>query len=313
MRAIFFVILFLIGLLSSVVFTSERAFAQNAGKVIDDSLVENLKCQELSVDAIYKSIRAEAFHVSRSLPIVNWSFRSGKVDIAGCWGLSSAQRVLFYMARYYEAEEVPTSQMVPVILDMFRAGGVNSVNSSTQYEVFKISDGSLFESSHGQKGGLWQALLNGYSKEVQGQRVLKTFKTEIEDNQRSRFFRFSNIGKILKSGERSENRNRKTLNQLLRNLDGKRLTLLNLRTSRNVQHIVLAKSYVRYPNFYEIRVYDPNEPGSEGIIFVNAADAKFYAPQIMPSPEPVGVFIVDEEGREPLEKALLSYYQQQCQ
>ncbi len=83
------------------------------------------------------------------------------------------------------------------------------------------------------------------------------FMNSVEANQADHFFRMGNLGMGLGSGTRSVSTNRKTLEQLMRNLDRKRLTLLNLRGGRTVQHVVMAKSYQKsHDGSVSITVYE---------------------------------------------------------
>ncbi|WP_374073837.1 hypothetical protein [Bdellovibrio bacteriovorus] len=338
MRALILFFLFVLGLISSMVVASEKAYAQARNIIINDSLVLNLDCRKLSVDNIYRAIRPDAFHESRNMPIRNWPFRSGAVTIAGCWALSSTQRMVSYLARYNTPDNRRMEQRVPRILDMVRRASLEeridhsedhtNRSNGTQpfisrnlkyYSVFPVPEGSLYESRRDFQNGLWNGLVEGYSQEFNGRSVLRNFQNEIEANQASHFFRAGNIGMGLGSGSRSESKNRETVAQLTRNLDGKRLTLINLRAGRTAQHIVMVKSYKRLgQSTIEFKVYDSNDPGRDASVFYSSSSAQFYAPDIVGrfvltnETKALGVYIVDEEERVQLEAAMLAHYKVLC-
>lgn len=85
-------------------------------QVISDSLVENLSCDDLSVEAIFQSIRSHSFSESYHLPLVNYSFET-KEGI--CSGLSSLQRYFFYFARFSETQPLSQSD-ITALTDMLR-------------------------------------------------------------------------------------------------------------------------------------------------------------------------------------------------
>lgn len=337
MRALILFFLFVLGLVSSMVVASEKAYAQAKNVIINDSLVLNLDCRKLSVDNIYRAIRPDAFHESRNMPIQNWPFRSGVATIAGCWALSSTQRMVSYLARYNTPDNRRMEQRVPRILDMIRrasleekreSGEDHTSNNNSQpfiarnlkyYSVFPVPEGSLYESRRDYQNGLWNGLLDGYTQEFNGKLVSRNFKAEIEANQASHFFRAGNIGMGLGSGSRSESKNRESVAQLTRNLDGKRLTLINLRAGRTAQHIVMVKSYKRLgQSTLEFKVYDSNDPGRDASVFYSTSSSQFYAPDIVRrfvltnETKALGVYIVDEEERVQLEAAMLAHYKILC-
>ncbi|WP_413942895.1 hypothetical protein [Bdellovibrio sp. HCB-162] len=339
MRALFLFFLFVLGLLSSFFVTSEKAYAQQSNKVINDSLVQNLSCRTLNVDNIYRAIRADAFAESRNMPVRNWPFRSGLATIAGCWALSSTQRMVSYMARYNTPDNRRMDQRVPRILDMVRRskleakiGGNNhdypNNNSQQQpfisrdlsfYTVFPVPEGSLYESSKDYQNGLWNGLMRGYEQEFNGQRVSRNFKDEIEANQASHFFRASNITLAMGSGARAGGTNVITAQQLMKNLDGKRLTLINLRAGRTAQHVVMVKSYQKLSaRTIAFTVYDSNNPSQDATVYFSTNAQQFYAPDIVGrfvlenETRALGVYIVDEGERTQLEAAMLAHYKVLC-
>ncbi|KHD88200.1 MAG: hypothetical protein OM95_10580 [Bdellovibrio sp. ArHS] len=332
MRILLLLFLFIIGLFSSLVVSAEKAFAQsskNKVRVIDDSLVENLRCTNLTVDNIYKAIRADAFTADRNMPVTNWSFRSGLVPIAGCWALSSTQRMFSYLARYNTVGTQPMSARVPMVLDMVRGQSLVAAEpretlNAPRYEarkanfaVFAVERNTLSDTNV--YNGLWAELGFGYDQYFHGERVRRNFRDDIETNQANRFFRFGNIGMTFKSAERSVKANWETMAQLLKNLNGKRLTLINLRVERTIQHVVMLKSYKKNKNnLYEFTAYDSNQPYKDVTLYFDGTSGQFYSPEIVRgfvyqnASRPVGAFIVSEDERTPLEKALLTHYKGRC-
>ncbi|WP_063242675.1 hypothetical protein [Bdellovibrio bacteriovorus] len=334
MRALMLFFLFIVGLFSSLVVSAEQAFAQTKNiskstqsRVINDSLVENLRCSTLSVDNIYKAIRADAFSEERNMPVTNWPFKSGLATIAGCWALSSTQRMVSYLARYNTVGAQAMSVRVPVILDMVRGNKLvenTRDNSNAPYDTRPASystfavEGNTLKATN-TYNGLWAEMRDGYDQWISGARVRRNFTDEIEANQANRFFRFGNLGMTFKSGERSVKANWATMAQLLKNLNGKRLTLMNLRVERTIQHVVMVKSYKKTKsNVYEFTVYDSNQPSRDVILYFDGTSGQFYSPSIVGgfvyqnASRPVGAFIVSEEERAPLEKAMLAHYKGQC-
>lgn len=338
MRALVLFLIFIVGLLSSIMVAAEKAYAQGAkqGRVVNDSLVQNLSCQNLSVDSIYRAIRDDAFEQRRNMPIRNWSFRSGLVPLAGCWGLASTQRMVSYMARYNTSSSQRMEKRVPMLLDMVRRETLEENQGYNEYDhdnktepyyskklkkfnVFAVEESNLNDSSYSGDRGLWNRLMRGYTQELNGQKVIRNFKSDIEVNQANHFFRAGNIGMGMGNGVRSEEKNRETVEQLMRNLDGKRLTLINLRFNRTTQHVVMVKSYQRAAkDLIEFTVYDSNSPYRDQIVYFSTRVDHFYSPDVMGFFEGVegskalGVYIVDEEERESLEQAMLAFYRSMC-
>lgn len=204
----------------------------SSSRSINDSLVQGLSCQNLSVDSIYRALRPDAFDPSRDMPLKNWPFRSGLTMIAGCWGLASSQRMIYYLARYNTSSQQSMPERVPQVLDMIRGEGVrySSANNDPSggpgfrgvplknYNVFAVEESTLSQSR------LWQALTVGYVQSFpEGFTLKRNVRTDIEANQVHHFFRAENVGMGLGTSARSVRANRATLAHLQRNLEGRRL------------------------------------------------------------------------------------------
>ncbi|UOF01681.1 hypothetical protein [Bdellovibrio reynosensis] len=334
MKALKLSSLFVAGLVSSLLATADKAYAVTVNmntKTVNDSLVQNLSCKNLSVDNIYRAIRADAFDANRNMPIQNWAFKSGMATIAGCWALSSTQRMVSYMARYNATGARSMQERIPVVLDMVRGARVVEAKTNTvdenrnrlsevklpYFSVFAVEEGNLRDSRNNYNG-LWNKLMDGYDQNVGGYVVRRHFRDEIEANQANHFFRFGNIGMGMGSGKRSERKNAETVEQIIRNASGKRLTLINLRAGRTLQHIVMVKSFKRLSNnIIDFTVYDSNAPERDWSVFYNGRSGQFYAPDVVDrigaiETKALGVFVVDEEERGKLESAMLAFYKALC-
>lgn len=322
MRVIKLLFLFIFGLLSCLVLLASTVYAGGLeDRLISDSLVKNLSCRKLSVDSIYAAIRKDAFDQSRNLPIKNWYYDDiGTLGV--CWSLSRTQRMISYMARYNVPSIKPIQGRVPLILDMIRGSSLvqkRQEQALSKYQVFEVEEPSFQNKAI--HFNLWDGIFFGYLQYFgsKSEFLSRKFQYEIEAYQSKRFFDFENIGMIWSGGARSKEENIETLKTLIKNLDGKRLTLLALRLSRTEQHVVMAKSYFRYSDgLYEINVYDSNFPGLDTVVYFSSQTGEFVAPVVvarmvadMPD-RPLGVFIVDEDDRKDYEIAMLEYYRSLC-
>ncbi|HWU43654.1 MAG TPA: hypothetical protein VN132_09460 [Bdellovibrio sp.] len=305
------------------------ATASASTKTINDSLVENLSCQKLGINQIYEAFRDEAFDSKRHMPIQNWSFRSNGVRLAGCWALSSTQRMFTYLARYNESSAKENESRTENVLNMVRRSipenaPMGEANQDMEirdvplkdYTVFQLRENSLSDDSLYGHRGLWTDIAKGFTQYLDfGQRVPRNFKADVEINQADHFFQPGNIGMGVGSGPRNPEENRKTLRVLMRNLSGKRLTLIDLRLNQMTQHVVMVKSYQADAQGNVIfKVYDSNQIERDHEVRYQGSNQQFYAPDVMGvfgGYGALGVYIVSEKEREGLEQALLKYYRAQ--
>lgn len=305
-------------------------------KTITDSFVNKLSCQNLTVDSIYNSLQPTAYHTYYHLPIQNWGFNSGGPELGVCWGLSSAQRRMFMLARFEEKEELSRIDIRNKTLDILRgfdyspqqtANGRERMLSTPirQWDVVKYSDNSMMRSwarEDKEPNGLFPLINRGYSENIGGKQVWKTYKLDVERGQQQRFFRGSNLGMVVGSNDaRSPIDNMLTMSTLEKNLKGHRLTLMNLRWGTFDQHVVVAKNMLENDRYNIIFVYDSNQPLTEGVIYFDKKTKTFHAPGVrvvLPKhvagdeKKEMGVFLVDEEERAPLEEAMLRHYRAEC-
>lgn len=325
MRKMVIFFLFIIGLLSSFALMTSRAYAGKIeNRTINDSLVQNLSCAKLTIDSVYQAIRDDAFDQSRNMPIVNWTRKDGVLQIGNCWALSRAQRMMSYLARYNASSNSAIEQRAAIVLDMIRGAGLETKGTEKalqSYQVFEVEESNFKESGKSINWSFWKGIFYGYIQYFGSKSEFKSRKLqyELEAYQSSRFFSAVNAGMMWSDGSRPKVNNLKTIKELTKNLDGKRLTLLNLRVGRTTQHIVMAKSYTVNANgVYVINVYDSNYPWQDAVLYFDSQVAEFTAPRIArrmvwdDANRPLGVFIVDEDDRENYETAMLEYYRSLC-
>ncbi|HEY8270343.1 MAG TPA: hypothetical protein VIG33_05600 [Pseudobdellovibrionaceae bacterium] len=302
-------------------------------KVISDSLVNNLSCNSLSIGTILIRIRQEAFSSVNHLPFKNWGFHSGSFKLAACWGMGSTQRKLLYLLRLNEREApAPNAKSV---LDMVRGATLKTLfdkhgssylmdENLKAYHVVPISDKNLREEyEHNTGTSFLEVLFKGVDYQLDSFPIHRNLRTEIERSEELHFFRVKNIGMGAGSGPLSPHKNNVTVQHVMNNLRLHRLTLVNLRLTRTIQHVVMAKSFTEdgKGNVW-IQAYDSNQPEADQPIYYSKATGHFYAPRIMGSfvgdttgtdyTHPLGTFIVDEEERAQIEESLLKHYQQLC-
>jgi hypothetical protein len=299
-------------------------------KDISDSLVQNLSCSSLSVSSILAKVRPEAYSSRNHMPLTNWPFKSGLTNLAACWGMGSTQRKLFYLLRT-NVKDAPRLD-VSSALDMVRGASVSGdklfsyeledaslrANEATisNYKVYNLEESNIRDEYGRNNGhGFMDLMFRGVGA--------RNLRSEIERSQERHFFRSSNIGMGAGTGPRGTSENRDTLKTLIANMKAHRLTLINLRLRRTVQHIVIPKTYKEDAKGVWMWAYDSNSPDTDQKIYYSKANGHFYAPQIMGAfdgdysgtdyTRPLGVFIVDEQERADIENSLLSHYKKRCQ
>jgi hypothetical protein len=324
-----------------VVLLSISSFQQAAmadSKTVTDSFVKKLSCQNLTVDSIYNSLQATAYHTYYHLPIQNWGFKSGGLDLGVCWGLSSAQRRMFMLGRFEEKEELSKADIRSKTLDILRGfdyspqqsgnGGERMLSTPIrQWDVIKYADDSMLRSwarEEKEPNGLFPLINRGYSETIGGgNKIWKTYKLDVERGQQQRFFRGANLGMVVGGTQgRGSVDNLLTISTLAKNMAGHRLTLLNLRWDTLDQHVVVAKNMLENERYNIIFVYDSNNPMADGIVYFDKKLKTFHAPGIralLPKhvagdeKREAGVFLVDEDERAPLEEAMLRHYRAECE
>lgn len=346
MKAVIRASIFAGGFLAVMISTAELAMAAKAapakkapvvkpatGRVINDSLVENLRCQNLNVDSIYRAIREDAFSEARNMDIENWGYSSGGFPLANCWALSSTQRMFSYLARYNQPNTMGRQARLEMVSNQVRRA-IPSVQSQQgtsergsrstaderivnrdlkKFSVFPVEGPSLAGTYE-----FWWELRAGYDMNLSRRYTVKrSFREDVQHNQTNHFFRMGNVGMGLGSGATSPKENYESLKTMMRNADGKRLTLVNLRMARTNQHVVMIKSYKKISTGDVVfTVYDSNQPLRDQELIYNVRSgtftshgiAKYYSIPL----RPMGLFIVDEEERQDFEVAMLNHYRSAC-
>lgn len=282
---------------------------------INDGFVHNLSCSDLKVEKIYSAINQDVFNSSNHIPIKNWSFRSGLYDIAGCWSLSHAQKIFFYLGRNspYTTHNRPLTQQLNDIFDLIR-GSSPYLDLDKGIQEFPLNNYKVFNFQ-------FNDLLFDYEqKMIDGSIYIRNFHNEIEFYQTKRFHSPDNIKYVLKDGPRSVRENQATIDYLKKNLAANKVTTLLIRPLIISQHVVLAKRFYQInPKRIRFDVYDSNHPKIDNYMDYDLVKNQFYAPEIITGlpaikdPEaPVGVFIVDEKENQYINKALLNFYTKAC-
>ncbi|WP_413558381.1 hypothetical protein [Bdellovibrio sp. HCB209] len=297
---------FLVFSLILLALTHSTAQAQHK---VSDSLVKDLPCNNITSNEIYRRMSPQQFSSQYHIPIANWGVevRGGLYELGVCWGLSRAQRLFFYLNRWNSDPSIKGPDTVQ-ILNMLREEGTYAM---------MLNQESYPRTDYGVLGNL----MDGAAFKSGSKNTHRNFRSEIE---RYEIERFHKIGKNLKliigSGDRSKNANRTTRDQLIRNLQINKLTLIIVRAKRRAQHVLLVKHYQKLDNG-DIRfsVYDSNYPQQDNFFTYRQSDSSFYAPNIIYGVVPskdindaVGVYIVDEKERDPIESTLVRYYSSLC-
>lgn len=302
---------------------SQTAIAKN----ISDRLVTDLSCDSLTTGSIFQSIREDAFDTKYHFPIYNWS--TGV--IANCWSLSHAQRIHFYLSRININKSEMNNQDSEAVLNMFRGSIPDIINQpligtkeiEKQLNLLTVYEFPGAELSLSPEYSVIN--LDANTTVSGGVSLSRNFKRDIEIYQARRFHQISNLSNFVFSTSNTKELNNETIQKLLKNLDQKKLTLLNLRITTATQHVVVAKSY-RYLedlNQIKIYVYDSRSPyDAEQSLIYDLNSQSFFSKNIAgdlflelnkDADSEIDAFIVDEEDRTSIEEALLRYYRSVCE
>lgn len=322
-------------------FSIQSAVAQ----YINDEFVKDLPCEGLNTDQIFSHLQPNVYHHSKILPVVNWSFRFGAYDLANCWSLSRAQRILFYLGRqsnsllkngdnqkfsvgedvdsnsidnhtvHFKISQSATERLQRTVrtLNMFR--GIEVLQKFPDYSLIPLQGPLSVESE------FFHDLQAGFIETRGIIREHRNLRSEIEKYQSFRFHQFIKNAKYIESIDANDSvRNQKIYNYLIQQLSKNRLVMINIKNQMMVQHVVLAHSYTILRDEVQINVYDSNSPFRKQKIVWSQFNKKFTASDILnqiagaklPN-DPTVLFIVDEDERLEIEKYLLQYYQRLCQ
>ena len=263
--------------------------------LISDSLVKNLSCKNLNQNNVFQSLQEDAFSDQKHLPTENWS--SGV--LYQCWGLSLAQRRIFYLARFSQSPN-------------------NDISKKSSYELDQLTEKLTSVSRKASKGLVEIDLLSIRNKRVQHLLAQnKNFAKEIENRQKARFFNPSNLSMTFSNWERSETTNKETMINIEKNLTNGRLPIVILRTTVTQQHALLIKKLEKLnDNEFLLTVYDSNQP-MENNLKILYKDGQFHAPDIIKyafddRDKPVGIFLKDEDEMDEIQQIVYKYYQDMC-
>jgi hypothetical protein len=305
----------IISILGGILFLSVASHA----KQINDNLVAGLDCQNISVREIYSHIRSDAYSVDYQIPVRNWNFSF----LANCWSMSHSQRLIFMLSRINSGAALGQTQ-VRTALNMIRGSVPDVTNDEIgdHLKEFPLPGWSVFETDRGFSQGstLFGLMQDGFEEPLGSLRLARNFQQEVQTYQVARFFRPGNIDMGLGQWERAPNINEASVRVILKNAHEHRLTLVDLRGDRNIQHVVVIKKFeVLASGKYLFHVYDSNFPDREGAFDYDPAIQQFNGGTPMGafynSPyldRPVGLFVVDEKDHHLIDKALMAHYKQSC-
>jgi hypothetical protein len=284
-------------------------FPAFAEKTVSDSLVKDLSCKKVTANEIYRRMSQQQFSSEFHIPITNWGVeaRGGLYELGVCWSLSRAQRLFFYLNRWNSPSYTQSPQTLQVL---------NMLRGDATYPMLLNQESTLRTDL-----GLLGNLMDGVSTRSGDKNTHRNFRSEIEKYEWERFHKLGkNLKYLIGSGARSKKNNRETKDQLIGNLQINKLTMIIIRANRMAQHVVLVKRFQRLENGdINFIVYDSNHPSQDNILTFRKADSGFYAPGIVYGVVPpkdlndaLGVYVVDEKERDPIEATLVRYYSSLC-
>lgn len=283
----------------TMILTAVGAFAAPS---ISDSLVQNLKCDQLTPQNVLSFIpHRKAFSSDQHVQIPNWD--SGVLQ--NCWGLARAQRKFFYLIRTDATQNSPSLSLVNYALDLARgssrAKNCDSNDSSafcsdvrTPLRVIPIQE-SKFSSSR-----LLQKMVHGVQKPLE-----RNFKTEIEYSQQNRFFDLSNLHLVFENHTLNRERNQALITKIRSLVSWGRMPMLVLRLNTMSQHVVLVKGIIEVQGGSRLVLYDSQEPFDDRVL--EYQDGIFYGNRTA-----LGVTLVDEDGMDEIQLALYQHYSALC-
>lgn len=284
-------------------FLSVNAQASTQARVVGDELVQNLRCDQVSADSIYKAIRPSAFSIARRITTENFKANS----IAHCWALARWQRIALLLGRQNSSVNYDPA----AIADLIRGGRphLNVQNFAIQtplqnYRVFRwpATQGTVDKQ------------LSQLEKDIRRAKssTPRNYYEELESAQGSLFYRFSNVYFLLDS--QSVRERAETINKIARLAQQNRLPMVNLRYAKDDQHVVLVKSFKRVAkDKWEFITFDANAPRIEKKMLITHSDGHFkinfrYGDRTN-NPD---IYLVGEDERPYLDSALTHYYQNLC-
>jgi hypothetical protein len=316
---------------------SLKSVYANSELLITDSLVKDLDCSTLSADSIYASIKVENFSYEKHIPIRNWSFNNGPYSLGVCWSLSHTQRLFFYLSQWNNPFLITDDQTTNEglnILNLIRGSKPLKGKFTEIREIalkhfynFKIHSFSLETGIFADLvNGIWDPLISLslknkelYPEKIENGKLLRKFTTEVEKYQQWRFYQFENSKLATEKIPRSKKINSQLSQQLISNLNKKKLPLVDIKPNMTAQHIVLIKFYEKTDTFIKYYIYDSNFPKYDNYFIYDIESQEFKAPEIIkhfpgvnnPNQD-ISVYLVDDEDHNKIGDTLLNYYKHQC-
>lgn len=292
----------------SIVLSS--VFAVATPRVIDDELVKGLRCDELSVDAIYRSIDPWAFSSDRRVPIRNF----GKNMIAQCWALARFQRLGLLLGRKDDSAKY-TPATVAEIARGTRYVPRKGTRGTTETPLARVD--AFAWPGAGANADSWSFMEDAISR-LDTDLGRRKIEDEIADAQLKLFYRKRNLQYLTRSLTPREQQT--IFERAFGLIRGNRLPLLNVRFSTFSQHVVVAKSVRKEKaNHWVIENIDANAYWDSSELHIELVKGRFKMTFVYPNyrdqvPDEVAnaVFIVEEQERSMIDAALLRHYTKAC-
>lgn len=283
---------------------SAASFAAAPSRVVSDELVSNLRCDQLNPTTIYKSIRPNAFDIFRRVTTGNFAANR----IAHCWSIARWQRIGLLLGR-----QDLNSKFDPVMVaDMIR-GTQFRLTKKLKLAEYPLGSYQTFSWPLKNTAVRWQT--TPFDEELAKETKLSTkrnYRSEIEAGQYNLFYRFGNLSYVFDS--QSVRERAATLNRIAELVKMNKLPLVNMRFAMNDHHVVVVRSVKRVTkNRWEFQTFDSNEPLREKPLIATLKDGIFEITfEYNPGRSNPNVYIVGEEERPMLDKALVMHYRSLC-
>jgi|GEM_PF-3509301 len=272
---------------------------------INDSLVSNLDCKKLTPYNVLTYVRPDAFSKDRHIPFINWwtPFQPGN-----CWGLSQAQRRLFYLMRFNERDpskkvtKTEYSQLLTIVGPSFENLQIENMISTPYNSLNKIGwfNGNFLQ----EPAGVFHDILRLFKNSSQ------IFKEQIESAQDLLQSDIENINILLDSRKHDHRMNYMTYQTILSSLKMGRMPLLVIKLSLVDFHVILVKRTLGNG----LEIYDSNSPFlTKKMYYING---EFFIPEInmgQTGKEPLDIFLRGEDEMNRLAQINFNYYQKRCQ
>jgi hypothetical protein len=319
------------------------ANAQSFTKFVSDELVQDLSCESLNADAIYRAVRPEAFQQSRRIVLKNFSDEAFQGQ---CWSLARTQRLNLLLGRQDHTaafdsraiEAMISTAAVPpseagIELPEYNPNAPKAnigqtvernalskwiLGPDTKRAAEAATFGQIYLNRLDQmlKRDIrkilqlpWLSKYKTFSWPEETSKAIKRFIDAIRVGQTRLFLRKENVEYL--HVEQSEAGLKNQLGRIAKLTREKKLPLINMRESKKDQHIVVAHTFqVIEKDHYYIGIIDSNAPNDSTraieIKRVNGRLIAWYGSQ-------KDIFLVEENERPKLDNALVRHYRRMCQ